>query len=154
MVPDSVDIQTTGVVDGGVVLNDTDDPSSVLLKELGSPVANSSESLNDDGLTGDTFTVNKRIVYETVQVKQLLDAVVDAETSGLGTTLDTTLRGELTSSTTLSINVGLTMHIHVSVLDPGHDLFVGAEIGTEAIDLGSNESFLCELHSVLPGDLL
>ena len=154
MVPDLVNVHTLGVVDSGVVLNDTNNFSSILLEELGCPVADSAESLHNNSLASDAHITNARLFDEALNVEALLDAVVDTETSGLGTALDTTLGRELSCGTTLSVNVGLTVHVHVGVLDPGHDLFVGAEIRSETIDLGSNKSFLGEFHGVPSGDLL
>ena len=49
-------IKTVWVVDGRVVLDDGGNLSSVLLNELGSPVSDSSESLNDEGLILDSKT--------------------------------------------------------------------------------------------------
>ena len=53
--PDSDSIKASGVVDGGVVLNHSGNFTTVLLDELGGPVADSAEALDDEGLTLDTF---------------------------------------------------------------------------------------------------
>ena len=43
-----LDIETIRVVNGGVVLNNSGDLTTILLNELGSPVADSTETLNDE----------------------------------------------------------------------------------------------------------
>ena len=50
-----LDIKASGVVDGRVVLNHSGNFTTVLLDELGGPVADSAEALDDEGLTLDTF---------------------------------------------------------------------------------------------------
>ena len=61
---------------------------------------------------------------------------------------------EFTSAAAFGIDIGLTLNVHVCVLNPGHGLLVGAHIRTEAINLSTNETFLDELHSVLTGHTL
>ena len=58
------------------------------------------------------------------------------------------------SAAAFSVNVLLALDVHVGILDPGHNLFVGAHIGTEAINSSSNKALLDELHGVLTGDSL
>jgi len=150
----SVDIQAVRVVDRGVVLDDADDLCAVLLEEFGCPVADRAETLHYNGLASDALRAEERPLDEGVHVEQLLDTVVDTETCGLGTALDTTLGWVLTGGAPLSVDVVLTVHANVGIFDPGHDLLVGAKIGTETVDLRPDESFLGELHRVSSGDLL
>ena len=145
-----LNIETVGVVDGGVVLDDSGDLAAVLLDELGSPVAHSAEALHDEGLACDAGGETAAL-SEGLGVEHLAHGVVDTETGGLGTTSDTTLRDKFASAAALSIDISLTLHIDVGVLDPGHGLLVGSHIGAEAINLSTNEALLDELHSVLAG---
>jgi hypothetical protein len=85
-------------------------------------------------------------------VHELSEAVVNTEASGLSTSSDTTLGDVLASATSLSVDILLTLHLLIGVLDPGHDLLVGAHVGSEAIDGGSNEAFLDKLHGVATSD--
>jgi len=149
-----VHIETVLVVASGVVLDDTNDFGAVLLEELGSPVADSTESLNDDGFICYTHISEFGLFDKGFDFEELLDTVVHTETSGLGTAFNTTLRGELASAATFSVDVTLTVHVDIGILDPSHNLLVSSKIGTEAIDLGSNEALLGQLHSVSPGDSL
>ena len=150
---DGLDIQTGGVVDGGVVLNDSGDLTTVLLNELGGPVADSAESLDDEGLASNA-SGKLASVDEGLGAEELTDGVVDAETGGLGTTGNTSLGDELSSATALSVDIGLTLDVHVGVLDPGHGLLVGSHIGAKTVDLGTDEALLDQLHSVLTGHSL
>jgi hypothetical protein len=84
----------------------------------------------------------------------MFGAVIQTEAGGFSAAVDTTLTGKLTGTAALGVDISLTVHVDVGILDPGHNLFVGAHVGTEAIDLGSNETFLCEFHSVATGDYL
>lgn len=140
-------------MDGGVVLNNSGDFATVLLNELRGPVADSTESLDDESLALNASR-EAASVDEGLGSEKLANSVVDAKTSGLGATSNTTLRDEFTSAAALSIDIGLTLNVHVGVLDPGHGLLVGAHIGTEAINLGADKALLDELHSVLTGHSL
>ena len=150
VVLNSLNIETFGVMDSRVVLDDGGDLAAVALKELGGPVADSAEALNDEGLVLDA----KGAVDHTAEVlvgEHLTDAVVYTETSGLSATVDATLLDEFASAAAFSIDVLLALDVHVGVLDPGHNLLVGAHIGAEAIDGSANKALLDELHSVLAG---
>ena len=150
---DILNVKAIGVVNSGVVLNDGGDLAAVLLNELGGPVANSTEALHDEGLVLDakveTTTCNKGL-----SVEELTHGVVDTETSRLGTASNTSLGDELASAAAFGIDVLLTSDIHVSVLDPGHDLLIGSHIGSKAINLGTDKALLDELHSVFTSDSL
>lgn len=87
-------------------------------------------------------------------VEELLDTVVDTETSRFSAAFDTTLSSKLTSAAAFSINVAFTVHVHIGILDPGHDLLISAKIRSETIDLWSNETLLREFHSISPRDSL
>lgn len=150
---DLLDIKTGGVVDSGVVLNDSGDQAAVLLDELGGPVADSTEALDDESLAIDT-SGEANAVSESLGVEEFTHSVVDTETSGLGTAGNTTLGDELSSAASLGVDIGLTLDVHVGVLDPGHGLFVGTHVGSEAINLGTDKALLDELHGVLTGDSL
>ena len=150
---DFLDIKTVGVVDSGVVLNHSGDLSTVLLDELGSPVADSAEALNDEGLTGDA-SLKAASLDERVSVEEFTDGVVDTKTGRFGTASNTSLGDELASAAALGVDVGLTLNVHVGVLDPGHGLLVGTHVGSEAINLSSDKALLDELHSVLTGNTL
>jgi hypothetical protein len=50
-----INVQTIGVVDSGVVLNDGSNLAAVFLDELASPVADSAETLDIESLAGDAF---------------------------------------------------------------------------------------------------
>lgn len=150
---DFLDVETSGVVDGGVVLNHSGDFTTVLLDELGSPVSDSTEALNDEGLALDTFGELNALV-EGLSVKESTNSVVDTETGGLSAASNTSLREELARAAALSVDVLFTLHCHVGVLNPGHGLLVGSHVGSEAIDLSTNKVLLDELHSVLASDSL
>ena len=150
---DLLDVETIGVVDGRVVLDDGGDLATILLDELGGPVADSTEALHDEGLVLDA---ERKVdtVDEGLRVEELTDGVVDTETGGLGTAGDATLADELASAAALSVDVLLTLDVHVGVLDPGHGLLVGSHVGAEAVDLGTDEALLDQLHGVLTGHSL
>jgi hypothetical protein len=150
----SVDINALRVVNGRVVLDDSNDLGTVVLAELGSPVSNSTEALNNDGLIFNALGLKERFLDEGVSLEEGTCAVVDAEAGGLSASLNATLGDEFAGAAALSIDVLLTVHVNIGVLDPGHDLLVGAHIGAEAIDLGANEAFLGELHGVAASDFL
>jgi hypothetical protein len=42
----------------------------------------------------------------------------------------------------------------IGVLDPSHDLLVGAHVRAKAVDSGSNESLLDELHGIAASNSL
>ena len=150
---DLLNVKTIGVVDGGVVLDDGSDLATILLDELGGPVADGTETLNDEGLILDTKAkIDAR--SEGLGVEEFTDSVVDTETSRLGTTSDTALGNELSSAASLGVDVCLATNVHVGVLDPGHDLLVGTHVGSEAINLGTDKALLDELHGVLAGHSL
>lgn len=148
-----LNIETVRVVDGGVVLDDGGDLATILLDELGGPVADSTEALHDEGLVLDA-EAKAAAVDEALGVEELTDGVVDTETSGLGSAGNATLGDELASAAALSVDVLLALDVHVGVLDPGHGLLVGSHVGSEAINLGTDEALLDQLHSVLTGDTL
>lgn len=50
-----VDIESSFIVDGRVILDDTYNDTSIFLEELCSPVADSSKTLNDEGLSRDSL---------------------------------------------------------------------------------------------------
>jgi len=52
---DCVNVHTGGVVDSGIMLNNTDNLGAILLQKFSSPVSDSAESLNNDGFTGNTL---------------------------------------------------------------------------------------------------
>jgi len=150
---DSLDVETIRVVDGRVVLNDSGDFSTVLLNELGGPVADSTEALNNERLVLDSETKIDTF-NEGWGVEELTDSIVDTETSGLGSSGNTSLGDELSSAAALSVDVLLALDVHVGVLNPGHDLFVGTHVRSEAINLSTDKALLDELHGVLTGDSL
>ena len=140
-------------MDGRVVLDDSGDLATILLDELRGPVADGTESLDNEGLVLDS-EVKTASFDERFNSEELTDGVVDTETGGLGTTGNTSLGDEFASAAALSIDVGLTLDVHVGVLDPGHGLLVGTHVGSEAINLSTDEALLDELHSVLTGHSL
>ena len=150
---DLLDVETGGVVNGGVVLNDSGDLTTILLDELGGPVADGTETLDDEGLVLDS-EVEVATIDKGLGVEELTDGVVDTETSRFGSSGNTTLGDEFTSATSFGVDIGLTLDVHVGVLDPGHDLLVGSHVGSEAINLGTDKALLDELHGVLTGDSL
>jgi hypothetical protein len=148
-----LNVETLGVVDSTVVLDDGGNLAAILLEELGSPVANCAEALDDEGAILDSLG-KLNLVAEVLVACKLADGVVDTETSGLVTTVDTALSDILTSAAALSVDVCLTLNILVGVLDPGHDLFVGSHVWAETVDSSANETLLDELHGVLAGHTL
>ena len=109
--------------------------------------------MNDESLI---FDAESKIgaVAERLNAQKLTDCVVGSKTGGLGTSTDTTLRDEFASAAALSIDILLTLDVHVGVFDPGHGLLVGSHVWSEAVNLGTDEALLDELHSVLTGDSL
>ena len=148
-----LDVETGRVVDGRVVLNHGRDQAAILLDELGSPVADCAEALHNEALARDA-SGEVDTVGEALGVEELADGVVNSETRRLGASGNTALRNELASAAALGVDILLTLHVHVGVLDPGHDLLVGSHVGSEAINLSTDEALLDELHSVLTGDSL
>jgi hypothetical protein len=64
------------------------------------------------------------------------------------------LSNKLTSAASLGVDVLFTFYVHISVFDPGHNLFVGAHVGSETINSSANKAFLNEFHGVFTGDTL
>lgn len=60
----------------------------------------------------------------------------------------------LSSAAAFSVDVLFSLQLDVSIFNPGHDLLVGAHVGSEAVDTRTNKALLSELHSVSSGDLL
>jgi len=85
-----LDVETIRVVDSRVVLNDCRDFTTILLNELGGPVADGTESLDDEGLVLDA-EAKVDTVGEGLSIEELTHGVVDTETGGLGTAGDTSL---------------------------------------------------------------
>lgn len=148
VVLDVLHVEALGVVDSGVVLDDSGNLATILLEEFSGPVSNSAKTLNNKGTFLNTLG-EAGLFAEGLVACQLADSVVDSETGGLATAADAALSDELTSAAALSINVLLTLDVHVGILDPGHNLLVGSHVGSEAIDSSTDETLLDELHSVL-----
>jgi hypothetical protein len=138
-------------VDSRVVLDDGCDDTTILFEELGGPVADSAKALNGESAPLNAFRKTD-LVAESLVASQLADSVVDTETSGLATAIDTTLSDKLTSAATFRVDILFTLNVHVGILDPGHDLLVGTHIGSETINSSTDEALLDELHSVLAGN--
>jgi len=147
-------VDTSGVVDGRVVLNNGSNLATIAVEEPASPEADITETLKIEGAVLETLGETQLLVEGFVMVHQLTEGVVDTETSGFGSASDTTLRDVFTSAATLSINVLLSSHLLICILDPGHNLFIGSHVGAKAIDGGSNEALLDELHGVTTSDSL
>jgi len=150
---DSLDIETFGVVDGGVVLTDSGDDGSFLLQELGGPVSDGTESLNNKGLVL-ASDGESDLIAERLSVEEFLNGVEDTESSGFSTSLNTTLLDVLSSAASFGVDILFTSNLLVGILDPGHDLLVGSHVRSETINGGTDEVLLDELHSVLSGDTL
>ena len=150
---DSLDIETIRVVSGGVVLDDSGNLATIFFNKFGGPVTDCTEALHDEGLVLDT-KVKIATIDKGLGVKELTDGVVDTETGGLSSTCNTTLRDEFTSAAALSVDISLTLDVHIGVLDPGHDLLVGSHVGSEAINLGTDKALFDELHGVFTSDSL
>ena len=148
-----LDVEAGRIVDSGVVLDDGGDFTAVLLEELSSPVTDCAVALHDEGAVFDALG-EANLIGEGLEAGQLADSVVDTETSGLVTAVNTTLSDELTGAATLSVDVLLTLDVHVGILDPGHDLLVGSHVRAETINSSADEALLDELHGVLAGDSL
>merc|ERR1712166_308298 len=149
-----IDVKTRLVVNGGVILNDTNDNTSIFREELSSPVANCAEALDNERLSRDSLGSEFGSLDERVGLQELSDAVVDSESGTLSASANTTLVDEFTSAASFGVDVLLSLHLDVGVLDPGHDLLVGAHVGSEAVNTRSNKALLGELHGVSAGDLL
>ena len=150
---DSLDIETIRVVSGGVVLDDSGNLATIFFNKFGGPVTDCTEALHDEGLVLDT-KVKIATIDKGLGVKELTDGVVDTETSRFGSSGNTTLGDEFTSATSFGVDIGLTLDVHVGVLDPGHDLLVGSHVRSEAINLGTDKALFDELHGVFTGNSL
>ena len=149
----SLHVEALSVVNCGVVLNDSGNFATVFLNKLASPVSDGTEALDNKSMISDAERASN-FLDEALVGEKLTDAVVDAESGGFLATVDATLLDELASAAALSIDILLTLDIHVGVLDPGHDLLVGSHVGAEAVDSGSNKALLDKLHGVLAGHTL
>lgn len=148
-----LNINTSWIVDGTVVFNDSGDLATILFEEFSSPVADGTETLYEECSVFDTLG-QLNLIAEVLIASQFTNCVVDTETSGLVTAVNTTLSDELTGAATFGVDVLFTLDVHVGVLNPGHDLFVGSHVGSEAVDCGSDETLLDEFHGVLASDTL
>ena len=150
---DGLDVKTIRVVNGRVVLDNRGNDATVFLKEMGGPVADSAEALDGEGSSLDTLgKIN--LLEESLVAGHLTDGIVDTETSGLTAAIDATLSDELTSAAALSVDVLLTLDVHVGILNPGHDLLVGAHVRSKTIYGSTDKALLNELHGVLAGHAL
>ena len=145
---DVLNIEAIRVVAGTIVLDDGGDLATVLLDELGGPVADSAEALNDKSFILNACT-EAATVSEGLSVKELTNGVVDTKASRLGATSDTALGDELASAAAFSVDILLTLDINVGVFNPSHNLLVGSHVGTEAINLSTDKALFDELHGVL-----
>mmetsp|Transcript_2992 Transcript_2992/g.4626 ORF Transcript_2992/g.4626 Transcript_2992/m.4626 type:complete len:260 (-) Transcript_2992:277-1056(-) len=149
-----LDVDTVSLGDGGVSLDNVSDLASVSVDELGSPVANVSETLDDEILVLDAKSGVSHLLDEAGNVQQLSDGVVHSQASGLGSSSDSSVGDVLASAAAFIVDVGLTLDILVSVLDPGHHLLVSSHVRTEAINLGPDEALLDQLKGVSAGHAL
>ena len=85
-----LNVKTIWVVDSRVVLNDSRDFASVLLDEFGCPVADGTESLDNKGLVLDAEG-QVDAIDEGLGLEKFTHSIVNTETSGLGTTGDSSL---------------------------------------------------------------
>jgi len=145
-----LDIETLRVVNSRVVLTDSGDNTTFLLQELGSPVSDSTESLNDESLVLASKSESD-LIAERFSVKEFLNGVENTESSRFSTSLNTTLLDVLSSAASFRVDILFTSNLLVGILNPGHNLFVGSHIGSKAIDGGTDEVLFDELHSVLTG---
>lgn len=145
-----MDIETLRVVNSRVVLTDSGDNTTFLLQELGSPVSDSTESLNDESLVLASKSESD-LIAERFSVKEFLNGVENTESSRFSTSLNTTLLDVLSSAASFRVDILFTSNLLVGILNPGHNLFVGSHIGSKAIDGGTDEVLFDELHSVLTG---
>lgn len=140
-------------MDGRIVFDDCGNFSSVLLNEFGGPISDSTESLNNEGLTLDSCS-ETTLVSEALCVEESSCSVVDTKSSGLSSSFDTSLGDELSSAASLGVDVLLSLHVFVGILNPGHNLLVGSHIRSKAVNLSSNEVLLDQLHSVFSSSTL
>jgi hypothetical protein len=150
---DGLNVETFGVVDGGVVLTDSGDDGSFLLQELGGPVSDGTESLDDESLVS-ASKGESDLIDKGLSVEEFLNGVENTESGRFSTSLDSTLLDELSSAAAFGVDILLSLNLLVGILNPGHDLLVGAHVRSEAINGGSDEVLLNELHSVLSSNTL
>ena len=150
---DIFNIKTIWVVDGRIVLNDCGNLSSVLLNEFGGPVADSSETLDNESLVFDS-SGETALVSERLCVEELTDGIVDSKSSGLVSSGNSSLVDELTSAASLGVDVLLSLYVLIRIFDPGHGLLVSSHVWSKAVDSSTDESFLDKFHSVFTGNSL
>jgi hypothetical protein len=148
-----LNIKTFRVVDSGIVFDDCGNDSSVFFNEFGAPVSDSTESLNNKGLALDSWS-ETTLVSEALCVEESSGSVVDTKSSGLSSSFDTSLGDELSSAASFGIDILLSLHVFVGILNPGHNLFVGSHIRSKAVNLSSDEVFFDQLHSVFSSSTL
>jgi len=141
----NVNVDSVGIVDGRVVLNDANYLSSVLFTEFCGPESYCAKTLDNNCLASETLIFYKRFLNKGIIVEQSPYAVVDTETGRLGSAVNAALGDELASCTAFSVDVLLAVHVHVGIFNPGHNLLVGSEIRAKTVDLGANETLLGEL---------
>lgn len=150
---DIVRVQARRAENGRVPLDYTNNLGTIAMHKLGEVVADVTEALHDNLLAFDSFAQVSALT-ELIILEQFLENVVTAETGGFRTARDTTLRKQLAGGTTHSINLRFTVQIFIRVHNPCHDLLVGSHVRAEAVVLGTDETLLGELHSVLASDTL
>jgi hypothetical protein len=148
-----LNIKTFRVVDSGIVFDDCGNDSSVFFNEFGAPVSDSTESLNNKGLALDSWS-ETTLVSEALCVEESSGSVVDTKSSGLSSSFDTSLGDELSSAASFGIDILLSLHVFVGILNPGHNLFVGSHIRSKAVNLSSDEVLFDQLHSVFSSSTL
>jgi hypothetical protein len=146
-----LNIQSFGVVNSRVVLTNSGNNSSFLLKELGGPVSDGTESLDNEGLVSASESETD-FVDETLSSEKLLNGVENTKSGRFGTALNTSLLDIFSSAASFGVDILFTSNLLVGIFNPGHNLLVGSHIGSKAIDGSSDKALLDELHSVLAGD--
>ena len=73
-----IGVETLRVVDGRVIFDDSGDFSTVLVQEMGGPVSDSAESLDDEGLALDSLG-EANLFIEGLHAHHLTDGEVNSE---------------------------------------------------------------------------
>lgn len=146
------DIETVGVVDGGVVLGNGRDNALVLLDEVACPVPDGAETLDVECLAGNALGLEKTLLDERLLVEKGADAIIHAKPGAFGASSNAALVDEFASGASFRVDFGFATHLLVGVEDPGHNLLVRSHVWAQAVNLGSNEAFLVEFHCVLASD--
>jgi len=104
------------------------------MNEFGCPVSDITKSLYCKCFIFNPLAFVTHFIHKRFGIKELSNSIVYSESSGLCSSLNTSVFNIFSSATSLKVNIFLRHNVLIGVLNPGHNLLVGSHIWAEAID--------------------